>query len=243
MKKNMKLKILKIVIFICAVALIIGVILYIFPIVKGLLTKEGKEAYTNKVQNAGINGIFMIIGLEIAQIFLMFLPGEPVEVVAGMCYGSLCGTILIMTSAAIISTIIYFVVRRYGRRFIYGFCDKRKIYKLRKSKMFKDEKKVELILLVLFLMPGTPKDILVYLAGILPINPKRFIIITSLARFPSVFSSALAGERLVEGDIKSTILVYAMSFIIAGAIILIIKLVDKKKNPENALQIDINSLR
>ena len=36
-----------------------------------------------------VSGIAMIVGLEIAQIFLMFLPGEPVEIVPGICYGSL----------------------------------------------------------------------------------------------------------------------------------------------------------
>ena len=61
--------------------------------------------------------------------------------------------------------------------------------------MFQNPKKVEMILFILFLLPGTPKDLLVYIAGLLPIKPSRFIIISTLARIPSIVSSTYAALK------------------------------------------------
>ena len=61
-------------------------------------------------------------------------------------------------------------------------------------------------MLILFLIPGTPKDLLVYVAGLLPIKPIKFILISTFARFPSVITSTLAGDRLAIGDWKMSII-------------------------------------
>ncbi|MBR1802576.1 MAG: TVP38/TMEM64 family protein [Clostridia bacterium] len=212
MNKEKKIKIFKIILTVLAIAMFVGLTAYLVPIMKGLLTQEGKEEYTAKAQSAGIGGVLSILGLEVAQIFVAILPGEPVEVVAGMCYGAVWGTILIMASMAIVSAIIYFLVRKYGKSFIYHFCKKEQIEKLENSKFFKNEKKIEWVLLLLFLIPGTPKDILVYLGGILPIKPGRFLLISTLGRFPSVITSTIAGAALVVGDWRTTIIVYAVTF-------------------------------
>ena len=75
-----------------------------------------------------------------------------------MCYGSLWGTIFIMVSACIISTTIFLLVRKFGRKFVYDFCDKKKVEKIENSKVFQNPKKIEFIMLILFLIPGTPKE-------------------------------------------------------------------------------------
>ena len=42
---------------------------------------------------------------------------------------------------------------------------KEKINKIQNSKLFKNPKKIEYIMLILFFIPGTPKDLLTYIAG------------------------------------------------------------------------------
>ena len=92
----------------------------------------------------------MLFALQVAQIFLIIIPGEPIEILAGMCYGTICGTVFIMVSAGIISTIIFFLVRKYGKRFVYNFCDKEKVAKIENSKLFKNPNKIEMIMFILF---------------------------------------------------------------------------------------------
>lgn len=192
--------------------------------------------FKEKVDNSGMFGLLSLFGLQVAQIFLIIVPGEPIEILAGMCYGGFLGTIFIMVSAFIISTTIFFLVRKFGRKFVYDFCDEKKVAKIENSKLFQNPKKIELIMLILFLIPGTSKDLLVYIAGLLPIKPIRFILISSLARFPSVILSTLAGENLAIGDWKMSIILYAAVLIIVGIIIFFINKFDKDKITEEAIK-------
>jgi len=203
MNKKSKIKVFKFILTLAVIAILIGIIVYLFPVIKNLYTLEGKIAFKEKVESSGILGLISLLGLQIAQIFLIIVPGEPIEILAGMCYGGLWGTVFIMASAGIISTIIFFLVRKFGKKFVYNFCDKEKVEKIEKSKLFQNPKKIEMILFLLFLMPGTPKDLLVYVSGLLPIKPIKFILISTFARFPSVITSTLAGNEILNRKLEN----------------------------------------
>ena len=141
-----------------------------------------------------------------------------------------------MVSAFIISTTIFFLVRKIGRKFVYDFCDSKKVAKIENSKIFQNPKRIEMIMLILFLIPGTPKDLMVYIAGLLPIKPIKFILISTFARFPSVISSTLAGENFAVGDWKMSIIIYAVVFLIVGIIIFFINKFDKSKTTDEILK-------
>lgn len=175
MSRKTKIKVFKIILAILVLTLFIGITTYLFPVMKDLSSIEGQIAFKEKVDNSGMFGLLSLFGLQVAQIFLIIVPGEPIEILAGMCYGGFLGTIFIMVSAFIISTTIFFLVRKFGRKFVYDFCDEKKVAKIENSKLFQNPKKIELIMLILFLIPGTSKDLLVYIAGLLPINLIGFI--------------------------------------------------------------------
>lgn len=234
MKIN-KIKAFKIIITVLIIALITGIIVYILPVLRDLNTEAGQIAFRNKVNNSGLLGLLWLFGIQFAQIFLIFVPGEPIEVLAGMCYGSIGGTIFIMISAAIISTFIFFLVRKFGRKFVYNFCDKRKVKHIENMKIFQNPRKIEKVLLILFLLPGTPKDFLSYVSGLLPIKPLNYILISTLARFPSVISSTIAGENLAVGNWKISITIYAITFLVVGLIIFLMNKFDKSKVTEETL--------
>lgn len=234
--EKQKVKVFKLTITILAIAIIVGIIIYMFPVMRELSTKEGQLAFKEKVSSSGILGLLMLFALQVAQIFLIIIPGEPIEILAGMCYGPIWGTVFIMVSAGIISIIIFFLVRKYGKRFVYNFCDKEKVAKIENSKLFKNPNKIEMIMFILFLLPGTPKDLLVYIAGLLPINPVKFVLISVFARFPSVISSTLAGANLAVGDWKKSIVMYLAIVLVAIIVILIANKFDKDKLAEKAIK-------
>lgn len=234
---SIKTKIFKYTLLILVILILIGLTVYLFPIIRNLSTAEGQLKFKNKVSEVGILGILVLFGLQFAQIFLAILPGEPIEVLAGMCYGVLGGFVFITISLLIINAIIFFAVKKYGRKFVYSFCNKKRIEKIENSKLFKNPKKIEWIMIILFLIPGTPKDILVYIAGLLPIKPLRFIFISTFARFPSIISSTFVGSNLVKGDWKFSIIIYVVTFIIVGILIFVINKLDKDKTAEKAIKI------
>ncbi len=236
MSRKSKVKLLRIFLAIIAFAIIIGVIIYLIPVMKDLSTVEGQEAFKNRVNDSGIIGLLMLFGLQVAQIFLFILPGEPIEILAGMCYGGWGGLLFITVSVFIITTAIFFLVRKLGRKFVYDFCDEEKVKKIENSKLFKNPKKIEWILIILFMIPGTPKDLLVYISGLLPIKPLRLILISTFARLPSVVSSTFAGNTLMKGDWKSSIVIYAITFLLVAIVIFIINKFDKSKVTQEALK-------
>lgn len=236
MNKKGNVKIFKLILLIMVLLISIGIIFYLFPVMKNLSTIEGQVAFKEKVDNSGVIGLLLLFGLQVAQIFLIIVPGEPIEILSGMCYGGLWGTVFIMVSASIISIAIYFLVRKFGRKFVYDFCDEKKVEKIENSKFFQNPKKIEFIMLILFLIPGTPKDLLVYVAGLLPIKPLKFILISTFARFPSVITSTLAGEQLAIGDWKMSIVLYGIILIFVAILVFIINKLDKDKITKEAIK-------
>ena len=138
-----------------------------------------------------------------------------------MCYGKIFGTAIIMISAAIATTVIYCLVRIFGKKFIYNFLSPEKVKKFENMKFLKNEKRLEIVLLILFVSPFVPKDVLIYLAGLLPINPGNFLLISTLGRFPSVFSSTFVGENIIKGNIKVIILIYLITYTIVFGFLII----------------------
>ena len=239
MSRKNRIRVFKIFLTIIVLILFLGITIYLFPVMKELSTVEGQIEFKNRVDSSGIIGLLSLFGLQVAQIFLFIVPGEPLEILAGMCYGGLWGTVFIMLSACITSTVIFLLVRKFGKKFVYEFCDEKRVSKIEQSKIFQNPKKIELILLILFFVPGTPKDLLVYVSGLLPIKTSRFIIISTFARFPSVISSTLAGASLAVGNWKMSVILYAVIFVIATIVVLIINKFDKHKITQEA----INSIK
>ena len=236
MSRKDKVKIFKIILMILVVIIFIGVIIYLFPVMKDLSTKEGQIAFRDKVESSGFWGMLSLFGLQVANIFLIVVPGEPIEIIAGMCYGAFWGTIFVMASACIITIGIFFLVRKLGRKFVYDFCSKERIEKIENSKLFRNPKKIEMIMLILFLIPGTPKDLLVYLGGLLPIKASRFILISTLARIPSIISSTIAGDQLAVGQWQLGLILYAAIIFLVLIIIFIYNKFDKDKTTDEILK-------
>ena len=234
-KEKKKYKTLRIVVLIITVILLILLTIYLFPIMSKLFDEQGRELFKEEIQSSGFLGMLILLGLQAVQILLPILPGEPIEILAGMCYGTVGGLIFLIISVFLITTLIFFTVRKLGKDFVYGVCSEEKIEKLENSKLFKNTKKIEYIMLILFLIPGTPKDLLVYIAGLLPIKPLRFILISTFARIPSMVSSTVAGSSIVAGNWQMGVLLYLLTFLIVGIVVFIAEKRDKTKLTEEII--------
>lgn len=236
MKKKNIIKFIKITSLILIVAVFIALIAYFFPLMKNLSTYEGQVAFKEKIQSTGIYGFLTLLGLQVAQILLVIIPGEPLEIIAGMCYGAIGGTIFTFFSVGLTTTIIYWLVRKFGKKFIYQSFSKKKIDKIEHSKIFQNPQKIELILAICFAITGVPKDILVYIGGLLPVKPLRFILIATFCRFPSVISSTIVGKYFSEGNWKVSLIVYGITFALTMLTLGLIRIFDKEKITEKAIE-------
>ena len=234
--KNKKLKIVKFIMFIIVIITMIGMTVYLFPVMKNLSTYEGQIAFKEKVNNSGVWGFLALLGLQFAQIFLVVLPGEPLEILAGMCYGAVGGMFFIFFSVALTTTVIYLLVRKFGKELIYDSFGKEKIEKIENSKAFQNPKNLEFIFAICFAIVGTPKDLLTYLGALFPIKPIRFIASATFCRFPSIISSTIVGQYFSQGNWEVSISVYLSTFAITFLMIWLVKIFDKDKITQNALK-------
>lgn len=80
--KNNKVKIFKILMLIFFLIIMTLLTIKLIPIFKGISTEEGRLNFKQEIESLGYEGMLIIIGLIVVQIFLPILPGEPVEVLA-----------------------------------------------------------------------------------------------------------------------------------------------------------------
>ena len=234
--KQKNIKIFRITMW-CIVAIILLIAtIYLFPVIKKISTIEGQIQFKQKIAESGFYGILILFLLQFAQIFLFIVPGEPIEILAGMCYGSVWGTIFIMLSSACVTTVIFAMVRKFGKDFIYSFCSEEKVKKFESNSLFNNPKKIEWIVFLLFIIPGTPKDLLTYICGLFPIKLSRFVLITTIARIPSIITSTLIGANIAIGNWKQGILLYGGIFLIVAILIFIYNKFDKDKTTEHIIK-------
>ena len=83
-------------------------------------------------------------------------------------------------------------------------------------RFLKTNPKRELLFLLVFMLPGTPKDLLCYFAGLTDIRIPVWLVICSLGRIPSVITSTLGGDALGERNYTFAILVFAVSLAVSA---------------------------
>ena len=200
---------LPIIIFI-AVMVILTVILW--PKIDVLTTEEGREAFKGWVDGLGFGGWLVTLGIQLLQIFVAFIPGEPVELMLGYVWGPWLGTLTCLIGIFIGTATIYFLVRRLGRRFVRNFVGEDDLTKYR---FLSDKNKVEITIFILFFIPGTPKDALTYIAPIAPIHPVKYLLIATFARIPSIITSTILGDSVAEGNYILAIVVFVITALIS----------------------------
>ena len=189
-----------------ALCLIIGVPMLRFA--------SDPEQFRLWVDSHGILGEITYILMVILQIIIALIPGEVVETAAGFAFGPLWGTVICYLGVALASTAVFLLTRRFGIRLVEIFVSRDKINELR---FLNTERKRNLLIFLLFFIPGTPKDLLTYFVGLTDIRLGSFLMLSLIARFPSVISSTAGGHLLGEGNYVGAIWLYA----ITGAVSLV----------------------
>ncbi|MBR5047708.1 MAG: TVP38/TMEM64 family protein [Eubacterium sp.] len=176
-------------IFIVALMILITVLLTKPLLELSSHPEELKEA----VQNTGVKGILGFIAIAILQVFAAIVPGGPLEIAAGYAFGIVKGTLICDLAMSAGSVMVFLLSRKFGLPFIELFFSREKIEEV---KILKTNERSRFIIFLLFLIPGTPKDILSYLVGLTDLELPVWIFIVAVGRFPSILLSAMSGTAL-----------------------------------------------
>ena len=138
-----------------------------------------------------------MLGINIVQVLLAFLPGEPVELASGYAFGFWEGTALCLVASGLATSAIYWATRRWGWKLVGLFFDRSL---LDRFSWLKSAKRLELIMLIVFLIPGTPKDFLTYFAGLTNMRFLPVVLIATFGRIPSIVTSTITASAVGSGN-------------------------------------------
>lgn len=231
MKKNDVKK--YIVLSIIIVLLIVCTIVF-FPVFKEFADEEKRMQLVNFIRSKGVFGVLILLGLQVLQVVVAFIPGEVVEVVAGILYGTFWGYVICTVGVLISSIMVFYTVKKLGKNYVEKVVTSEK---LAKFKFLHDSSRLNSVIFLLFFIPGTPKDLLTYIVPLTNVKPLHFFIISTFARIPSIVSSTYAGATIDEGNFKMTIIIFVLTGIV-GAIGIYVN--DKIMKKLNKKEVDKN---
>ena len=192
--------------------LIVVIAVALWPYFGQVFSSEGREELIATIRGAGPIGILMLLGLQFVQIIVAFIPGEIVQFAAGALYGPWLGAAIILVGCFFSSWLVFEIVHRLGLPFVEAMVPTQYLERFR---AFEQDGKLAIIVAILFLIPGLPKDVFTYLVPLTSMLRKQFLVIAMLARTPGILASTFAASGLVEGNMYVSIVIFVILAIVA----------------------------
>ena len=195
-----------------SIAVVMLLVVCVTLFVSRWLRSFSQEDFRDYVRSFGVLAPVVMLGLQILQVFIALIPGEIVESAAGFVLGPWLGTAVCYLGICIASTLIFMLTRRYGIRLVEVFVTREKINELR---FLNTEQKRNTLIFLLFFIPGTPKDLLTYFVGLTDIRLKTFLLLSMVARIPSVITSTFGGHLLGEERYIGAVILYGITGVLS----------------------------
>jgi len=189
------------------------------------------EQFRQWVESHGIWGTLAYMGMVFLQVVIALIPGEPFEIAAGYAFGAWKGTLLYLIAATLGSMTVFFLVRRFGRPLAEFYFPGEKLRSLR---FLSTNPRRELLFLLIFLLPGTPKDLMCYFAGLTDLRPGVWLVICSLGRIPAAITSTLGGDALGDRNYGASIATFVVTLAISALGLWLFRRICNTKNKEDA---------
>ena len=171
------------------------------------------EEFRDWVDSHGIVSRLAFIGMVVFQAIVAVIPGEPLEIGAGYAFGAVEGTFLCVVGTTVGGIIVFALARTLGMRIVSLFFSEEKI---RSVSFLQNTRRLNTVAFLVFLLPGTPKDLLSYCAGLTQIRWSFWLLLTSLARLPSIVTSTVGGNALGIQRYAFAVGVFAVTLVLSG---------------------------
>lgn len=209
-----KARLLQIVGAVLVCGALLGVFLYFYLTYGEKLTEiiSDKEQLNALLSQFNNYDKLAFVAIRAFQTVIKIIPAEPLEIGSGYLYGTWGGLLYCMLGTLTGSFVIIALSKLFGRRLVNVFFP---IEKINSLKFLQNKKRVYQTLFFIYLIPGTPKDVLTYAASITDLNMIKFMVITSIARIPSIITSTICGEMLVEKDYLLAAVIFIATAVIS----------------------------
>ena len=193
---------------ICVLA-VIGAILF-----RDYFSAENLDRLQAFVSQHWIAGALIFIAVCIVQVVVALIPGEAVEIAAGVIFGAWGGALICLIGITLGSVLVLLLVRKLGRRFVEALYPQEKIDSL---PILNNPQKRNTLIALLFFIPGTPKDLFTYVIGLTNVSIPTYLLLTTVARIPSILMSTVGGDAFGEGKFWKGVIIFGVTALISGA--------------------------
>ena len=217
-KKIKQSDLIKLVGLVVFIVLITAIVVAIWPTLSIVFEPGGVETLIELITSQGPLGVLILLGMQLLQIIVAFIPGEVVQIAAGMMYGSLWGSVVILVGCVLSSMVVYELVHKLGAPFVRSMVGEKQLLKFRQ---FELSGKFGVTVFILFLIPGFPKDVLTYIVPLSDMNLRTFLLISTICRTPGVIISTYAAAGLADGNIVTSVIIFVVAALIAIIVLLL----------------------
>ena len=194
-KRKVIISVLKILLLIAIVA---GIPLYIYFFQGDWLKQfEGFDDVVAYLQRYKWESVPIYIGLQVLQIVISVIPGQVFQFAAGYLYSFFPALLFSICGAFIGTTLSFYLAKMLGRDFVHLFFGREKTLEYVQKL---NSKQAYMIVFILYLIPGLPKDVVSYAAGVSEMKFKPFILLSLTGRLPGMMGSIMIGSMWNKGE-------------------------------------------
>jgi len=188
----------------------------------GQLYSLAWEIFTNKenlrlyVESWGGWAPLAFILIQSFQVVFAPIPGEFTGAVGGFIFGALPNVVYSTIGLTLGSVLAFSLARVIGQPIVQVMVGKKALQRFQ----FLTEKHGLVLSLILFTIPGFPKDILSYILGLSPMGFFPFLVVCFFGRIPGTIMLSLSGAAVFEENWTLLVVVSVVCLILVGGFFL-----------------------
>ena len=149
------------------------------------------ERIESAVEQWGYLAPLAFVGVQLIQVIVFVIPGEIPQIAGGYLFGIVGGALYSVIGIVLGSSFNFALARWLGLPFVKWLFKEERV---RSFENIAHSPRAQFAFFLLFVIPGIPKDVLCYVAGLSPLRFGPFLLISSLGRLPGIIGSAAMGD-------------------------------------------------
>ena len=177
------------------IVIVLGLSGYLLPLLDRLREVfAGKDQMRQYVESWGAYAPAAFILIQTLQVVIAPIPGEFTGAVGGFIFGAMPNIVYSSIGLTLGSILAFAAARIVGLPLVELVISRATLEKFH----FLTERRGILIILVLYIIPGFPKDILSYLVGLSPMGFVPFVAACGLGRLPGTVMLSYSGSAVYD---------------------------------------------
>ena len=187
----------------------------------GVFSKDTAYSVIDYLRQNRKIAFLLIIGLQIIQVVICVLPGQPIQFAASYMFGVARGYLFSIIGAVIGTAISFYLAKLLGSEAMHLFFGEKKVKEYQRRL---NSGRGLLLAFLIYMIPGVPKDLVSYAAGISEMRFRPFLLAATVGRSPAMLGSLLVGHFFGKQNYTAMIIVT-----VAVVLLLLICIIKRKE--------------